>query len=136
MTNSKKQSVAPNGAKSTIFIIYYPEDLGKAVAELFGGLGYDVAIINDLDSLLSTSAEHVSGALIDISIGGKSAVHAIEIVNQMPSGNVIPVLVSCEFPDADLIVDALNAGAVDYLIRPYSKLEVLHRMRSIIEAAR
>lgn len=136
MTNSNKKSVAPSGTKSTIFIVYYPEESGKALVELFGGLGYDVALINNLDSLLATSAENVSGALVDISVGGKSAIHAIEIVNQMPSGNLIPVLVSCEFPDVELIVDALNAGAVDYIVRPYSKLELVQRMRSIIGAVR
>lgn len=133
--SSKPTSFTPNEAasKGAIFIIYHTEESSRPLAELFAARGYDPIIINDFDTLLATSALKVVGAIVDISMGGRSAIHAVEIINQMPSGSRIPVLVSCEFPDVESISGALNAGAVDYIIRPYSKLEIWHRMRTIIE---
>ncbi|MEN3295937.1 MAG: hypothetical protein V7642_5190 [Burkholderiales bacterium] len=47
------------------------------------------------------------------------------------SGDSTPVLVICEVRNAEWVADALNAGADDFMIRPYEPIELLARINAI-----
>jgi DNA-binding response OmpR family regulator len=52
-------------------------------------------------------------------------------IAELPLGGSTPVLVICEVRNAEWVADALNAGADDFMIRPYEPIELLARINAI-----
>lgn len=48
------------------------------------------------------------------------------------SGDSTPVLVICEVRNAEWVADALNAGADDFLIRPFEPIELIARIHAVL----
>ena len=67
-----------------------------------------------------------------MTIGHSSTFHAIEIIKQTPVGMKIPILVVADVSSTANVVRALNAGASDYILQPYSNKEFLHRVIALI----
>ena len=70
--------------------------------------------------------------VVDVTIGHSSTFHAIEIIKQTPVGMKIPILVVADVSSTANVVRALNAGASDYILQPYSNKEFLHRVLALV----
>lgn len=121
-----------NSANGNIIIGYYPSGVSAALSEFLEAHGYGVYICDSFDSLMSIEVTNLRMVVMDLSSDDDSVCHAIEMIRQMTVRPTVPVLVSSEYPDTEKIVSALNAGAIDYIIRPYSNQELLMRVRTIL----
>lgn len=70
--------------------------------------------------------------VVDVTAGHASTYHAIEIIKQTPVGMKIPILVVADVLSTSNVVRALNAGASDYILQPYSNKEFLHRVLTLV----
>ena len=75
--------------------------------------------------------QHLICTIIDISINNPDIFHSIEIIKQSPIGVHVPMLIVAEVSSTDNIIRALNAGANDYLLRPFSRKELLQRITTL-----
>jgi DNA-binding response OmpR family regulator len=48
------------------------------------------------------------------------------------SGDSTPVLVICEVRNAEWVADALNAGADDFMVRPFEPVELIARIHAVL----
>lgn len=125
-----KRSIPTN-----ILISYYPEDLVDLLVEFLTNLDMKVYRCDSFNDVAALEAPELSLAVVDITNCDSLVIHTIRMVKQMESERPIPILVTCDTPDTETIVKALNAGAIDYMIRPFSKLELSQRIRSLIAEA-
>ena len=106
------------------------EDLNRAVSAILEHEGFEVVAFYDGASAsesLATSAYDL--AILDIMMPGKSG---IEVLREMrAAGNVTPVLLLTAKAEVDDRVEGLEAGADDYLPKPFAMKELVARVRSL-----
>jgi DNA-binding response OmpR family regulator len=97
--------------------------------------GYDVlTAASGEEALEAVSREPVSLILCDVVMDGMDGLEVLRRVqNKWPATAVIMITGHGTINNA---LDALKAGASDYIQKPVSPAEVAHRIRNVLEAAR
>ena len=106
------------------------EDLNRAVSAILQHEGFEVAPFFDGTSASAAlENEAYDLAILDIMMPGKSG---IEVLRDMrAAGNVTPVLLLTAKAEVDDRVEGLEAGADDYLPKPFAMKELVARVRSL-----
>jgi two-component system OmpR family response regulator len=124
--------------KTALVRVLLVDDEVRAVAALARGLsadGFVVEVVHDGRSALSSAATGRYDAIVlDIMLPGLSG---YEVLKQLrASGDQTPVLVlSAKDGDYDL-ADALDLGADDYLVKPFSYIVLVARLRALARRGR
>lgn len=114
--------------------ILYAEDtdeLSRAVCAVLTHEGFDVTACADG---LEASKALVEGvfdlAILDIMMPGKSGIEVLQ--DMRATGDVTPVLLLTAKTEVDDRVLGLEAGADDYLPKPFAMKELIARIRSLV----
>lgn len=110
------------------------EDSKKVASFIEKGLreeGYAVDVAHDgVDGALKASVYDYDLLLLDIMLPGKSG---LEIVHDLrKKENSVPVLLLTARDSTDDVVEGLDAGADDYLTKPFAFDELLARVRALV----
>jgi len=110
------------------------EDDRKVGSFLQRGLredGYEVDVANDgVQGALNAHVYDYDALLVDVMLPGKNG---YEIVHELrSSGKTVPILMLTARDATDDIVRGLDAGADDYLTKPFSLDELLARVRALV----
>lgn len=113
--------------------ILYAEDtvdLSRAVCAVLEHEGFEVTACMDGDQAAEALSQTAFDlAILDIMMPGKSG---IEVLRDMrASGDVTPVILLTAMSEVDDRVDGLEAGADDYLPKPFAMKELVARIRSL-----
>lgn len=85
-----------------------------------------VAVPNGLSAIMETSSHNPDIVLLDL---GLPDIDGVEVIKRIRTWSNVPIIViSARSEDTDKI-DALDAGADDYLTKPFSVEELLARLR-------
>ena len=105
-------------------------DLNRALTMVLEHEGYEVTSVFDGEEAAERLAnESFDGAILDIMMPKKSG---LQVLTQMRSeGNYTPVLLLTAKAEVDDRVVGLDAGADDYLTKPFAMKELLARVRSM-----
>jgi DNA-binding response OmpR family regulator len=97
--------------------------------------GFDVRAAMDGESGLELAlAEHVDLVVLDLMLPRKSGMDVLrEVAHQRPG---LPVVVLTARGEVEDRVEGLNAGAVDYLVKPFALTELEARIRAQLRSAR
>lgn len=114
--------------------ILYAEDtvdLNRAVKVVLSHEGYEVtACFDGAEAAEALSKSAFDLAILDIMMPRRSG---IEVLREMrASGNVTPVLLLTAKAEVDDRVEGLEAGADDYLPKPFSMKELVARVNSLV----
>jgi DNA-binding NtrC family response regulator len=103
---------------SRILIIDDEHAIGWSLRELLSDDGHAVEIAADIETALDTCARlHPDAILLDVRLGSQDGLVALPDLRKV-AGDV-PVVVMTAFGDLDTAVRAVQAGAVDYLLKPF-----------------
>ena len=110
------------------------EDSKKVASFIEKGLreeGYAVDVAHEgVDGALKAAVYDYDLLVLDIMLPGKSG---LEIVHDLRTkGNSVPVLLLTARDSTDNVVEGLDAGADDYLTKPFAFDELLARVRALI----
>ena len=106
------------------------EMLSDALVEILSHNNYSVdAVYNGQDALDYLSMGDYQGAILDIMMPKMDGVTVVRKLRAQ--GNTIPVLLLTAKSETDDKVDGLDAGADDYLTKPFDSKELLARVRAI-----
>lgn len=84
---------------------------------------------NGQDALACIEEHHPSLVVLDVMLPG---VDGIEVCRQIRRGSQTPVILLTALGAEDDRIDGLEAGADDYVVKPFSPREVALRVRSIL----
>lgn len=122
--------------KGNIIISFKDDEVCDMLRQYLHNDGYGVYICKTFEEFMELEHVDVKCVVVDVTAGHASTFHAIEIIKQTPVGMGIPILVVADVSSTSNVVRALNAGASDYILQPYSCKEFLHRIAKLSEAAR
>ena len=98
--------------------------------------GYRIDCIPSLPDVRSGNLGEYTLILMELPSDVTSGLHAIEKIRQTGSCAYTPLLVFSQSNKSDVLVEALNAGADDYIIKPFSLRELTARVRAVLRSAR
>jgi phosphoserine phosphatase RsbU/P len=74
--------------------------------------------------------------LLDIEMAGMDGIHTCRRLLAEPHLHDTPVIMVTGKTDSDTLKDAFSAGAMDYIVKPVQKVELLARVRSALALKR
>ena len=105
-------------------------DMNRALTAVLESQGYEVTSVFDgIEALEHIYKESYDGIILDIMMPGKDGIEVLTELRR--SGVVTPVLLLTAKAEVDDRVAGLDAGADDYLPKPFAIKELLARIRSM-----
>ena len=106
------------------------KDLSNALCAVLKHNNYSVdAVYNGTDALAYATADNYDGIIMDIMMPGMSGLDVLKEIRR--KGNAIPVLLLTAKSELEDKVTGLDAGADDYLTKPFAMSELLARVRAM-----
>ena len=107
------------------------KELAKALAVILRHNNYSVDVVhNGEDALCYLQNGEYDGAILDIMMPKLDGLSVLRRIRN--DGNSIPVLILTAKSDIDDRVEGLDAGADDYLTKPFAMKELLARVRAML----
>ena len=115
---------------SNVLVVDDDPHIVKALRITLQAHGYTVATAADGESALRSAAQHPVGALIlDL---GLPDIDGTTVITRLREWSSVPILVLSARHGSDDKVEALDAGADDYITKPFGLDELLARLRAIL----
>ena len=115
--------------KTRVLFVEDDANFAAILGELLSGAGYEVVHFlnaNGAVEWLKTGEPEL--IITDICLPGISGVHFCGILKNEPKTSAIPIIVLSAMGDEPHKVEALHAGADDYVVKPFSSQEFLARV--------
>lgn len=107
------------------------KELAKALAVILKHNNYSVDVVhNGEDALAYLQSDNYDGAILDIMMPKLDGLSVLKKIRD--EGNCIPVLILTAKSEIDDRVAGLDAGADDYLTKPFAMKELLARVRAML----
>ena len=102
----------------------------RSAREALSEAGYDVILTSDHERMPTLiSDERPDLVLLDLVLPNSDG---IELMQNIPELAELPVIIISAFGQDATIVRALNSGAADYIIKPFSPTELVARVRAAL----
>ena len=82
------------------------------------------------DALAALAGGHFAAVVLDVGLPGVSGVDVLTRIRAQPATETLPVLLVTGAGDLDARVQGLQAGATDYIVKPFEPDELVARLRS------
>lgn len=96
--------------------------------------GYDVLVAFDAESALLKIDGDVDLVISDIIMPGMSGYQLCKRIKEGPHGRGLPVMLLSTLSDPMDIISGLEAGADNFLTKPYQPDQLLERVRTVLES--
>ena len=115
-------------AKTRILVVDDDPQTLRYVRDALTGAGYAVFVTGDPEELPDLVRSHQPGlVLLDVLLPGTDG---IELMESVPELAGLPVIFISAYGRDETIVRALDAGAADYIVKPFSPSELTARVRA------
>ena len=121
--------------KKRILVVDDEETLCEALKFNLEAEGYEVDTAHSAEEALALDLTRYDLLLLDIMMGGISGTQMVGILKSNPATSRLPVIFCTARDSEDDMVAGLEAGADDYIMKPYSPRNVLARVRSVLRRA-
>jgi two-component system KDP operon response regulator KdpE len=122
-----------NSGEPSILAIDDEPQLFKALETILEGRGYRLRTApNGAMGLDAVSQERPDVVLLDLAMPG---IDGVEVCRRLRSFSRVPILVLSALSDETRKVKALDAGADDYITKPFGVEELLARIRAALRRA-
>jgi DNA-binding NtrC family response regulator len=127
---NSRDSEARRGIGVRVLIVEDDDEIREAAQDALQELGYDAHSEPNAERALAAIHQHVPAAVIaDVRMPGMSGIEFCKrLTGDWPE---VPVLLMTAFGDVDMAVDALRAGAFDFIPKPIS----FDHLASVLEQA-
>lgn len=106
------------------------KDLSRALTTILERSNYSVdAVYDGVEALAYLNTNNYDGAILDIMMPGLDGLSVLREIRKQ--GNSVPVLLLTAKSEIDDKVEGLDAGANDYLTKPFAARELLARIRAM-----
>jgi FixJ family two-component response regulator len=121
-----------NNARPTIFIVDDDAAVRDALKLLLRSVGQAVETFGSAQEFLDAYAEDRPGCLVlDIRMPGMSGLELQQKLNERHS--IIPIIFITGHGDVPMAVEAMQAGAVDFIQKPFRDQDLIDRINQALE---
>ncbi len=116
--------------KTPILVVDDDPQMLHYLRDALTGAGYTPIVTGDAEEVASLVTTHKPGlVLLDLLLPGTDG---IALMAQVPQLSDVPVIFISAYGRDETIVRALDAGAADYIVKPFSPSEVTARVRAAL----
>ena len=120
----------PASPRLRILVVDDEPAMVGAISALVGSAGHQVVTAYDGDTAIRRVAEEAPDlVLLDLAMPGRDGVDVCREVRRMSD---VPIIVLTGETDELAKVEALDAGADDYVTKPFGRQELLARIRAVV----
>ena len=102
----------------------------RSVRQALSGAGYVPVVTGDPEeALVLLNEQRPELALLDLVLPGSDG---IELMKKITESQDIPIVFISAYGHEDTIARALDNGAADYLVKPFSPTELAARVRAVL----
>jgi two-component system KDP operon response regulator KdpE len=118
---------------SRVLVVDDERALLRALGVHLRARGYEVDLVETGEAASARGATgHYDAAIVDLGLPG---IDGVEVVKSLRGWTSIPVIVLSARHDATQKIQALDAGADDYVTKPFNMEELLARLRAALRRA-
>ncbi len=129
------ESVSAPPEKKKILLAEDDELIASVIKHRLGHQGFEVIHFPDgAAALMGATDVDVSLAILDVKMPGIDGFELLERLRQMPAYRKIPIVMLTSMGSEKDIVRGFELGADDYIMKPFSPIELLARVRRLIRA--
>lgn len=118
--------------KKKILVVDDEKTLCEALRFNLEAEGYDVDVANSAEEVLAMDVSAYDLLLLDIMMGEISGTQLAKILKSNPATVSVPIIFCTAKNTEDDMVDGLELGADDYIMKPYSLRNVLARVKTVL----
>jgi len=113
-----------------VLVVEDDEDIADVLRRSLRQEGHEVRTAGDGEEALSMASEFVPDLVIlDL---GLPKLDGVEVCRKLRADGDVPILILTARSDTGDRVEGLDAGADDYLVKPFERSELLARMRALL----
>lgn len=118
--------------KKRILVVDDEETLCEVLKFNLEAEGYEVDTANSAEEVLSGDYSRYDLFLLDVMMGEISGFQLAKILKSSASTASIPIIFCTARDSEDDMIEGLDMGADDYIMKPYSLRSVLARVRTVL----
>ena len=117
--------------KPPILIIEDDENIAMMLKYLLGREGFNPVVLRDGKVATETIERYKAPKLIlmDVKLPYVDGVRLVQLVRQREGWERVPIIMLTSITEEKLISRVLDAGADDYVVKPFQTLDLLARVR-------
>ena len=110
-----------------IMVVDDDQDLAEMLGIVLTGAGYEVDLVNRGDEVMQVfNAQNPDLVLLDVMLPGLNGVEVCKLIRE---NSMVPIVMLSAKGDKQDIVAGLEAGADDYIVKPFEPSELVARMK-------
>jgi two-component system response regulator MtrA len=110
-----------------IMVVDDDQDLAEMLGIVLNGAGYEVDLVNHGDQALAEFRLNKPDlVLLDVMLPG---IDGVEICRQIRMESMVPIVMLTAKGDSNDVVLGLEAGADDYMVKPFKNSELVARLK-------
>jgi DNA-binding response OmpR family regulator len=118
-----------------VLVVEDEPKVARALREGLAGEGYDVVVaLTGEDGFFRASSEPFDLLILDRMLPGREGLEILRALRQ--KGHLTPVLALTARDGVEDRVEGLDAGADDYMVKPFAFAELLARVRALVRRGR
>lgn len=94
--------------------------------------GYAVTTASSAEEALTLDLEGFDLAILDVMMGELSGFGLARILKRRPQTSSLPIIFCTARDSEESVVEGLDIGADDYIAKPFSVMEMMARVRSVL----
>jgi two-component system, sensor histidine kinase and response regulator len=120
-----------NGPRETILIVDDQEENLRVVGSVLSMMDYDIVAASSAEQAFKRLAAHTPDLiLLDVHMPETDGLATCRAIKADARWVHIPIIFLSAADDKNLIVQALEAGGVDYVTKPFNRAELISRVRT------
>jgi two-component system response regulator MtrA len=110
-----------------IMVVDDDQDLAEMLGIVLTGAGYEVDLVNRGDEVMPLfTAQNPDLVLLDVMLPGLNGVEVCKLIREK---SMVPIVMLSAKGDKQDVVAGLEAGADDYIVKPFDPSELVARMK-------
>jgi len=119
-----------------ILIVDDEPDLLELVRDTLEMAGYTVITASDgEEGLKSITEDSPDLVILDIKMPKIDGMEVLERVRKNPLLNELPIIMLTSLKGEGIIREAKEVGANDYIVKPFSQIDLLNRVKRVISSS-
>ena len=112
---------------ASIMVVDDDQDLSEMLGIVLNGAGYEVDLVNRGDQALEVfQAQNPDLVLLDVMLPG---IDGVEVCREIRKISMVPIVMLTAKTDTHDVVSGLEAGADDYMVKPFNPAELVARIK-------